>query len=37
MATALGVVFELEGICSQSLQQATLAAGCAVILEKKEK
>lgn len=36
MATALGVVFELEGICSQSLQQVTPAAGCTVILEKKK-
>lgn len=36
MATALGVVFELEGICSQSLQQVTPAAGCTVIREKKK-
>lgn len=33
MAAALGVAFEREDVCSQSLQHFTPAAGCTVTLE----
>lgn len=36
MTTALRVVFELEGVWSQSLQQVTATAACTVISGKKK-